>query len=280
VSAGDGGGRGLRLTADRGNSRLKLVLWRDDRVVARQVLEAEDFSPAGAVTEWMAALRADGTVTEAFPSLRGAAVSSVLRADETDAVRGMLESALHVEVLLHPDCGLVNACRTPETVGHDRLYAARGAIELAPEGAVVIDAGTAATVDAVRPEDGRPHFLGGAIAPGPALLSAALARGGAKLHAVAPEGPVPALGRDTRAALESGVVHGFRGAMAELARRVGLEAGLAAAPRLLCGGAAPLLLEPEPFWPGELVHRPDLVHRGLLIALDRHLGPGAASSEA
>ena len=97
----------------------------------------------------------------------------------------------------------------------DRLFAARAALELGDEACLVVDAGTALTVDVARPATAgaaRGAFLGGAIAPGPTLLAAALARGAAQLPEIDPQPGAAALGLDTRAAIESGIAVGFAGA--------------------------------------------------------------------
>jgi type III pantothenate kinase len=135
---------------------------------------------------------------------------------------------------------------------------------------LIVDAGTALTVDALGSRGGEPAFLGGAIAPGPDLLSRAMGRGAAQLFEVDTRGlepeRVPALGRSTRAALESGIVHGLRGAVRELVERIGQASGLEQAPVFLCGGAAALLHDAQLF-PGHALHlEPLLVHRGLLAA--------------
>jgi type III pantothenate kinase len=264
----------IRITADRGNSSLKLVVWDDARIVARGRFET--VARGELVRWWRETYRALGpTEGRSLSELEFVALASVAGPDATSAAAVALAEAFELEpggVRLHPDPGVSNLCQSPETVGLDRLYAARGAAELEPDGCVVLDAGTALTVDAVRTSEGRIEFLGGAIAAGPGLLARALADGGAQLFEVDPAPPVPALGRDTRAALESGVVHGFRGAAAELSRRIGLESGLATTTRVLTGGAAEWLLEPEPFWSGACRHAPDLVQRGLLVAASEAAG--------
>jgi len=169
------------------------------------------------------------------------------------------------------------ACRHVHTIGADRLWAARGAWERARGPALVVDAGTAVTVDALGvTADGRPAFLGGAIAPGVDILRRALGAGAARLFEV--ELPltsagavdladVPALGRESAQALRSGVVHGVRGAVRELARLVALEGRLAGAPRFVTGGGAPWLLASPPVIE-HAEHVPWLVHEGLLAAYD------------
>ena len=59
----------------------------------------------------------------------------------------------------------------PKTVGQDRLLCALGAYQQAQQACVVIDAGTAVTVDFV---DGEGTFHGGVIAPGAAMMLSAM----------------------------------------------------------------------------------------------------------
>jgi len=267
------------LTADLGNSALKLAAWRplDSAPVgaahpaARTSLVLGRGDDPVALSGRLSAFLDEAA--EAGVEFEIAALSSVAGPDRTAALAQVLTGSLAgrgVDLVVHPDHGLENLCDEPQTVGLDRLFAARGALALLGRGCVVIDAGTALTVDGVDIEAGpgrRGRFLGGAIAPGPRLLAEALDRGGAQLARVEPRAGVPGLGRITRAALESGIVHGLRGAAFELARRVGAESGLADSVRVVTGGARQLLLEPEPFWSGEVREDPDLVHRGLLAAL-------------
>jgi type III pantothenate kinase len=263
------------LTVDLGNSRLKAVAWRAAgagglvRPGARfslGVLPEPGQEGPGEATSAAAWSRRVAELGLTNP--RRVALSCVARPELGAAVAAALRGAFGVPVFDPPEHGLELDLTQRETVGQDRLFAARGAAQLG-RSAIVLDAGTALTVDAllVRPGE-RPRFLGGAIAPGPSLLMRALAAGGARLFEVEAKPGAPALGKATREALQAGISVGFRGAAYELARRVGLEAGLAKAPRILCGGAAPFLLEPEPFWPGELIERPDLVHEGLRLCLE------------
>jgi pantothenate kinase type III len=81
-------------------------------------------------------------------------------------------------------------------------------------------------------------LLGGAIAPGLALLERALQAGTAALPLVdAPRASrPPALGRGTEAACVAGAWHGLRGAALELCARVAEESGLVGAPVCATGG--------------------------------------------
>jgi len=247
----------LLLTADLGNSRCKLRLWQLDGAHARAVdgaqfgaENAEDIQP------WLASRE----------RARRAALSSVGAPQLESRVRAWLERATD-EGVVTPAHGLELEVREAHTVGADRLFAARGAFQHLRGPALVVDAGTALTVDALGVRNERGVFLGGAIAPGPALLADALARSTARLPRVETRPGARALGRSTREAIEAGVAVGFRGAARELVERVGAESGLERAPIALTGGAREFLLEPPLFAGREVVALDDLVHLGLIAAL-------------
>jgi type III pantothenate kinase len=244
------------LTADLGNSRLKLRVWCGS---SRKPLAAFETPAvpgvAAPIAKWLAL--ASRIEVVALSSVAGSEVEAEVR----DALRGGTPDARFEDTL---DPGLEIACREPAQVGRDRLFAARGALDLCGD-AVVVGAGTALTVDAVR-SDGT--FLGGAIAPGPALLARALAEGTARLPAVEPRPNPPALGRDTREALRAGIGVGLRGAAKELVGRVAEESGLARAPVVLTGGARAFLLEPPAFDDRGVIVEEDLVHLGLRCVLE------------
>ncbi len=241
------------LTLDLGNSALKAVNWGAA-------------APASVRVEWDADWQ-DALRELVSAPVERALVSSVVDAARLREVTHWLEE-LAPEVHVNPTPSLAIGCRSEATIGRDRLYAAWGAWTLGGEPAIVVDAGTALTVDALALRGGRPTFLGGAIAPGPGLLADALRAGGAQLAAFdnEPRPDAPALGQDSREALEAGVSVGFQGAVRELVRRVAAEAGLAQAPVRLTGGASALLVDDDLF-EGRVVHRdPWLVHLGLRAA--------------
>lgn len=249
------------LTVDLGNSRLKACLWRRSgascECEARWEGEAEELEP---FEDWLARARAPL-----------AALASVATRAHTERVLALLEA--HCErSFLGPDSGLEVRCSEPERVGADRLYAAAGAADRCGRSCIVVDAGTALTVDAVLVSSGTLAFLGGAIAPGPQLSAAALAAGTARLPRVEPRAGAPALGTVTEGAIQAGVVVGFRGAAENLVEELAREVGFEAAPVVLTGGAREFLLVPRPFTARRLDVVPDLVHHGLLAALLRAAG--------
>jgi type III pantothenate kinase len=105
----------------------------------------------------------------------------------------------------------------PDRVGVDRLLAALAAHRLTGGATIVVDVGTAITVDAV---DASGRFLGGSILPGPTLAGRSLHRYTAALpevqfaHGESP--PAEAIGRNTESAIRSGITYGVAGAVERL----------------------------------------------------------------
>jgi type III pantothenate kinase len=162
----------------------------------------------------------------------------------------------------------------PELVGADRLLGAWIAAGLVGAPCIVVDVGTATTIDVV---DADGAFVGGAILPGPALGMRSLARGTALLPPVPLELPARAIGRDTVGAIASGVVLGHREAIAGLVDRMAEELGGDRSPSVvLTGGDATVLGTPR--WADRV--EPDLLLHGLgtlagLVLADRRVGLGA-----
>ena len=153
----------------------------------------------------------------------------------------------------------------PNEVGADRLVNALAAHRLHPGPSVVVDCGTATTVDAVGPDGA---FLGGAIAPGLELGLEALAARTAKLPRIELRTPARAIARDTVSAIQAGTVLGYQALVAallarvrgELADQVGVAAGDITG--ILTGG---LSAAPWAHGMGEDVIDPDLTLKGLAI---------------
>lgn len=125
------------------------------------------------------------------------------------------------------------------SLGGDRLADAVAAKELMGSPAIVVDFGTATTLNVV---DGNGVFIGGAIAPGVGLAAAALAASGARLTPVdLASHPAPAIvGRNTAESMRSGILYGCASLVEGLLARFDLE--LAATPPVVAtGGMAPAM---------------------------------------
>lgn len=127
------------------------------------------------------------------------------------------ELGLRLTVVAASHIPISTALLRPDQAGPDRLLAAWAAAKLYGTPVIVIDLGTATTVDAV---DADGFFLGGAILPGLGLAADALAEGTARLPRVDLELPGEPIGGDTTTALQAGLVIGHIGAVRELAARM------------------------------------------------------------
>src|SRR5690606_28303959 len=104
----------------------------------------------------------------------------------------------------------------------DRIANAIAVAEMYPErNVVVIDFGTAITLDAVTAER---EYLGGSICAGLGLAMEALGTKTAKLPFVEITQPAAALGRSTVEAIQGGIYFGYLGLIKELAARIQREA--------------------------------------------------------
>ncbi len=128
--------------------------------------------------------------------------------------------------------GVRNAYRDPGQLGTDRWAALVAAHAEAQADQLVVNVGTALTVDALR-ADGQ--FLGGLIVPGPALMRRSLGEGTAQLRLT--EGRFEPFPRATPDAITTGALLAAAGAVGGLAAAMA-QAGCAPARIALSGGAA------------------------------------------
>ena len=130
----------------------------------------------------------------------------------------------------------------PHEVGTDRVVNAVAAHQLYGGPVIVIDLGTATTFDAVS-ENG--DYLGGAIAPGISIATEALFDQTAALPRVELAHPKRAIGRNTIAAMQSGIVFGYASLIEGIVSRIQQELG-AKAKVVATGGYAELLARETP----------------------------------
>jgi len=126
----------------------------------------------------------------------------------------------------------------PLEVGADRLVNAIAAYERFGEACIVVDFGTGINIDVVS-ADG--EYLGGAIGPGLEISLSALIERAARITRIDLEAPDTAIGRSSRAAIQSGFVFGFAGLIDGLVRRIEEELGEA---RLLATGGLAAAIVP------------------------------------
>jgi len=110
----------------------------------------------------------------------------------------------------------------PREVGADRIVDAAAAHHLYGGPVIITDLGTATTFDAVSKEG---DYLGGAIAPGINIATEALFQQAAMLPRVELVRPKHAIGTNTIAAMQSGIIFGYVGLIEGIIARFQRELG-------------------------------------------------------
>lgn len=210
------------LVADIGNSRARLALWEGEPVALCSS------APGGGAAERL--VRLDELPTPRDDETRGALASLLAR-------RWRAEGAAAVVLCsVVPDCdaaiasGVASLIRIdhtmplpfgldvtePSAVGADRYCNLAAAVRAGWRDALIIDAGTATTIDLLH--CGR--FAGGLIAPGMAYAAQKLGEFAARLSPVPFEACPLAVGRDTESAMRAGAFHVGVLGVVETAERV------------------------------------------------------------
>jgi len=235
------------------------------------------FEGAELVEHWRFQTRAGATGDELAHRISGFLELDGMSLDQVDAVcvssvvpplgteyERLTERYTEAEcVLVGPGVksGMAIRIENPQEVGADRLVNAVAAYDQVGGACVVVDFGTGINFDAVSAKG---EYLGGAIAPGLEISLTALVERAARIPRIDLAAPEAAIGRSSRAAIQSGVVYGFAGLIDGVARRI--EAELGEARFLATGGLAAAIV---PFT--ETIDTVDdlLTLKGLRIIYDR-----------
>jgi type III pantothenate kinase len=188
----------------------------------------------------------------------GAALSSV-RPRATAEMRAMIRRETGIDpFVVTPRAALPIeiATRHPARVGTDRICAACGAVAGRGGSAIIVDIGSATTVDLVLDR----RFLGGLIMPGPRMMLAALHQFTARLPEPSLENARADAIDDTAPAMLTGAVVGSAGAIRAAVELLRARSGRRRLPVWLTGGHAPRL---ESRLPSGWKHMPGLTLVGL-----------------
>ncbi len=162
-------------------------------------------------------------------------------------------------------CGVVNSYRQPRLLGVDRWVAMIGARAEFTSPCLVVDAGTAVTIDAL---DAEGLHLGGQIIPGVQLMAASLASDTSDIPAVQRKaagaaGTMEMFANTTSAAVGQGALNAVTGAIERALRVLREQCGDPAV--VLTGGDASRILKSLD---EAAQHRPHLVLQGLARILE------------
>ena len=210
-------------------------------------------------------------------AVTGAIVASVVPALSTVICDAVASATGHMPLLVGDDgvdLGIDINIDEPEQAGADRLVNAVGAQAHHQLPSIVLDFGTATTLDLVG-ADGA--YEGGIIAPGVALSIDALEAAAARLPRLALRefgADLPILGKNTVSAMESGIFWGYVSMIEGLLAR--LRADYGDVSMIATGGLAGLF---SAHLPGINAVDPDLTVKGLFEIYARNSSAAARAQD-
>lgn len=208
----------MLLTIDAGNTRTKWAIFNADGVMQHygaclnDALGTADFSPS--------LLGYERVIISNVAGEQHAASLTEKLSTYTIPVRWIKASS--------EACGVINLYAKPQTLGSDRWAALISAWHRQQTPCVVVNAGTAVTIDALNlhtndhPQQG--EFIGGLILPGLSLMQQSLGLATAQLptelaeSTLATQTHTDLFATNTKDAIRSGTIHGIVGAITLMAQ--------------------------------------------------------------
>ena len=146
----------------------------------------------------------------------------------------------------------------PSQVGSDRIVVAVAALAEYKAPLILMDLGTATTMDVIEPEN---VYMGGVILPGVKVALDALTSRAAQLPAISLDKPKSVVGKNTVDCMRSGMMYGTAASIDGLVERIEAELGHPAT-LIATGGMAQFV---TPLCKREIILEKDLLLKGLNI---------------
>ncbi len=230
---------GLILAIDAGNTRVKWGL----------------FNSSGNMLENGACLNADLAITR-LPEANHIVISNVAGAAMQAQLISLLPKNTPIQwttAQLHA-CGVSNRYDQAETLGTDRWAALIAAWHIKQAPCVVVNAGTAVTIDALSVKslsndgDGQAEFIGGLILPGLNLMQQSLGLATAQLPKLdlvqnsTTQTQANIFAKNTTDAIYAGALHAISGTIMLMARELNVQCKQAPF-IVISGGNAPIIYQ-------------------------------------
>ena len=194
----------MNLTIDIGNKRIKIGAFKGKKIYkVFSCLNSEfrDFSFPDELKDF---------------KIEKIGISSVFP-DLNELVEEKIEKIFKIKPLFlnYKICKMKLKLKNPEKVGIDRIINCKGASEIFGAPCIVIDIGTAITIDIV---DKNKFFVGGFILPGPELWTNSLKN--TALIKEIKNTRIKNIGKDTSSAINLGLVYGLSGAIEKIVFKI------------------------------------------------------------
>ena len=221
----------MLIVIDAGNSNVVIGLYKGDELLAHWRMMTAGYRTADEIRIFFdTLLRADGydpkkvtgcCISSVVPQINRALIQVSRDGFKVEPI--MVEPGVRTGVKLHNE--------NPKELGADRLVNAVGAVEDYPGDKIILDFGTATTLDYITAEA---EYKGGIILPGIQLAANALFENCAKLPRVDVAVPEKVIGRNTVSAISSGLTYGYADMIDGLVRRMSRE--MESEPRIIATG--------------------------------------------
>jgi type III pantothenate kinase len=245
------------LAVDIGNTKTAAALMAGTEVQARANVRTDANASPEAI--WSAFSGGVG----AKARVEGAVVCSVVPKATAGVMAAVRTGAgvEPVEFTATTPVGITNRYEPPGDVGADRLVNAYAAWKLHGLPAIIVDIGTALTIDCISREA---EYLGGVIAPGIGISLDALHERTALLPRVELKPPARLLGTSTVTSIQSGVTHGHTVMIASLVEGLRRELAGGEDAHVVITGGYTAVLGQRLRQVSEVID-PDLTLRGLAL---------------
>ncbi|MCX5702486.1 MAG: type III pantothenate kinase [Candidatus Omnitrophica bacterium] len=205
----------MLLTVDIGNTNINFGIFKGLRLVKKFFIPTKDYS-----------------IRRIKSELRKYSIKESIIASVVPKACNILEKDLKSLFTRRPcvlgkntKVPIINFYRNPSKVGQDRLVNAYAGVMLYGAPLILIDFGTAITIDVVSKKK---EYLGGLIIPGLGISLTALAKHTALLPRIKLSDPKELIGSDTKNSILSGIVYGFSALADNLAERIKDKIGMGA----------------------------------------------------
>lgn len=225
------------LVVDVGNTNIVLGLYDGDELLAHWRLETKLRRTEDELSV---------VVTQLF-AINGLGISKVSRAviscvvpQILPIITGFCEKTFRLDpLIIGPGIktGVSINIDNPREVGADRIANAAGALLKYQPPLIIVDFGTAITIDAVSAKS---EYLGGAIVPGMRLSLNALYHNAAKLPEVEFAKPPSVIGRNTIHSMQSGSYYGYASLVDGIVKK--MKPLLTPEPKVIATGGEALLV--------------------------------------
>lgn len=180
---------------DIGNSNIRIGLYKNRKLMRRIVSPTRRKIPRGKIKVLFSHKELDGVVVvSVVPKL----TKQVIEICRMYNIKPMIISS-------KLKSGIKYSYRNPSTLGADRIATAVGAMSLFGRNVIVVDAGSAITIDVITSPG---HHLGGVICPGMHMVSEIMYQRTAQLPKLRVTRRVKLIGKSTEECMRSGIFNG------------------------------------------------------------------------